>query len=86
VPYKCTATTLVFSIRTLANSSEQYNAILYVNGAPTGLIAQIADGSVSFNSSASGSISLNMFDLISVKLDFSKGSLPKGVTCTLIIS
>jgi hypothetical protein len=85
VPYSCTATTLVFSIKTLS-SAIAYSATLYLNGSPTNLKAQITDGSVSFSASASDSISLNIFDLLSIRTEFNNGSLPKGVTCTLIIS
>jgi hypothetical protein len=85
VPFNCTAKSLVFSIRELS-AATAYSATLYVNGAPSNFTCSIEDGSVAFYSSASDNIPLTIFDLISIRIEFGTGSLPRGVTCALIIS
>ena len=84
-PYNCTANELIFSIRELA-SNNSYNATLSINNIDTSLVATIVDGSVSFNSSQVGNISINKFDLISIKITFQNGSLSNGSCATLIIT
>ena len=80
---KCLATTIVFSIRQLSNSVP-YTAILYINGIQSVFQTVIPNGSTSFSASSSNSVQLNQFDLVSIRLSYVGGALPRGVCATLL--
>jgi len=81
---KCTATTLVFSIRELSNAIP-YTATLYVNGLATSFKAVIQNGSVSHSAVSSSALPLNQFDLVSIYLSYSGGgALSNGMCATLL--
>jgi hypothetical protein len=84
---ECIARTIVFNIRKLA-SAVAYTATLWVNGAPTGLTATIADGSVSIAAQGLGFVPLNPMDLITVQLTYNvpDGALAKGMCATVCVT
>jgi len=80
---RCLATTLVFSIRELANATP-YTATLFVNGIATVFDAVIPDGATSFSVSSNNSIQLNQLDLITIHITYSGGALSNGACATLL--
>jgi len=84
IPTDCTISSVSFSIKKLSNNIS-HTAYIYVNGSDSGITVVIADGSLTVSNSKSVNISLLQNDLITGHVVFKNGTLPEGVSITLLI-
>jgi hypothetical protein len=73
---------MAFSIREKGDATP-YTATLFINGAPSSMVATIPDGSVSTGIVVTGSVALNPLDLVSVQVTWFGGALNNGVCISL---
>jgi hypothetical protein len=86
VPKACVATSIVFSIRE-SSGAGPYKATLNVNGVDSSLTVTITDGTVApYANAATGSVTLNEFDLICISTDWRGAALNRGACATVTIA
>jgi hypothetical protein len=85
VPFDCTAKTLAFNIRELAQN-KSYTATLFINNEETVFKAVIPNGSTSYKVIYNGAIALGQLDLISIKITYDNGgALSNGACASLVV-
>jgi hypothetical protein len=87
VPSTCVTSLLVFHLRQLS-LGKRYTATLWINGAPSSLVAVMPEGLSGQCVVASGSIQLSACDLISIRITYTNGgggALQDGACLTLLV-
>jgi hypothetical protein len=84
VPFACETSYIVFNLRKFSEN-KQYTATLWVNGAPSTLLAFIPSLINTQCSIGNGLVKLNACDLITVQITTPNGALPEGVSVSVAI-